>query len=115
MAIEFIFDREEQKLMNELNKIASNLEHPEEKRQAFILGQFTRLLIEASSKKPVQKLERKQLRVPLNFRRPNLVTRQIPGTKSLEVTPVPYPGMPEPPNFKLMEVPEAPDVIETSF
>lgn len=108
MTVDFIVDREEQKLMNELNKIASNLEHPEEKRQAFILGQFTRLLIEASSKKPVEQVQKRFLKVPLNFRRPVMV-RQMPTTRSLEVSPVPYPGMPEAPTFKL-EVPEAPDV-----
>lgn len=115
MTVKFIVDREEEKLMDELSKIAHSLENPEEKRQAFVLGQFTRLLIEASSKKQIERVQKKFYRVPINLRRPQMVTRQIPGAKRLEVTPVPYPGMPEAPEFKLTAVPEAPSVIETSF
>ena len=115
MAIEFIFDREEQRLMDDLSKIAHSLENPDEKRKAFVLGQFTRMLIEASSKKQVASVQKKFYRVPIQLRRPQMVTRQLPGTKRLEVTPIPYPGMPEAPEFKLTAVPEAPDVIETSF
>lgn len=115
MAIEFIFDREEQRLMDDLSKIAHSLENPDEKRKAFVLGQFTRMLIEASDKRVAQKVQKKFYRVPINLRRPQMVTREIPGTKRLEVSPVPYPGMPEAPEFKLTAVPEAPAVIETSF
>lgn len=115
MAVEFILDREEQRLMDELSKIAHSLENPDEKRKAFVLGQFTRMLIEASDKRVEQKVQKKFYRVPINLRRPQMVTREIPGTKRLEVSPVPYPGMPEAPEFKLTAVPEAPPVIETSF
>lgn len=114
MAIEFIFDREEQRLMDELSKIAHSLENPDEKRKAFVLGQFTRLLIEASARKVIE-APRKFLRLKPSVLMPRVVTREIPGTKRLEVSPVPYPGMPEPPAFKLIAVPEAPSVIETSF
>ncbi len=114
MAVEFILDREEQRLKEELDKIARNLEHPEEKRRAFVLGQLTRLLIEASSKHVEAEKPRRILRLRPSILQPRIVQREIPGAKKLEVFPVPYPGMPEAPAFKAIEIVEAPPFIETS-
>lgn len=116
MAIEFILDAEEQRLKNELDKIANNLEHPEEKRRAFVLGQLTRLLIEASSKKAPEEKPRRILKLrPSILQQPRIVQREIPGIRRMEVSPTPYPGMPEPPAFKTIEIIEAPPFIETSI
>lgn len=108
MAIEFILDREQQVLEDELEKVMSDLKGtPEERRASFTLAQFTKRLIEASSSTLPQYKKLRPLRhIPKTSQLVKPVTKLAPQ-EGRDIYPIPFPGMPEPPEFKSLKISEA--------
>ncbi|MDP4012119.1 MAG: hypothetical protein Q8R00_00740 [Candidatus Nanoarchaeia archaeon] len=109
MAVEFILDREQEKLEDELDQVLKQLrEKPEDKKDSYVLAQFTKRLLEAFLPEERESVRLKPGIRP-KLRKLKLLPQQLPK-KSAEVFPVPYPGMPAPPEFKLeeIEIPEPP-------
>jgi len=116
MAIEFILDKEQEKLEDELDQVLQDLRGtPEERRASFVLAQFTKRLLDVTAGVPEHKRLKPVRHVPkLKFTRPKVTPVTKVKPEQLEVYPVPFPGMPEPPEFTTKKVTEAePRNLET--